>query len=413
MSHVRIGDGYNGWPEAAPSTPSSSLRRAAIFRSRCSTSSRSAAAWWCRSATRINSSTSSRKTTEAPEPRQLMAVRFGPMIGAVERPPNEPRRHRDVAARVSLRQGDTAPAPAQRAASAPARARSIRTRPRATRWSTTRSSRATSRIQRVIAAMRKVPRHRLVPPELRPRLRGQPAADRLRADDQPAVHRRGDDRGRAAHARQAACSRSGPAAAIRPRCSPSSASTSTRSRSSSRSPSARTKLLARIGYERIHLRIGDGYQGWPEAAPFDAIIVTAAPEQIPQPLIDQLAVGGRLVIPVGEDGASGATRDHARQGRHDQRDAVRRSLRADDRRGAAEEVNPHWDAVKVTLAEPCHSRRPAAVASSLQLGTHDRRNVDPWLVKHPRAHRYDSSIGSGVCSASQISTYLSRTEASS
>ncbi len=62
-------------------------------------------------------------------------------------------------------------------------------------------------------------------------------------------------------------------------------------------------LLARLGYDKLHLRIGDGYRGWPEAAPFDAIVVTAAPKQIPQPLIDQLAIGGRLVIPVGEDKA--------------------------------------------------------------------------------------------------------------
>jgi protein-L-isoaspartate(D-aspartate) O-methyltransferase len=45
--------------------------------------------------------------------------------------------------------------------------------------------------------------------------------------------------------------------------------------------------------------VGDGFRGWPEAAPFDAIVVTAAPEEVPQPLLDQLAVGGRLVIPVG------------------------------------------------------------------------------------------------------------------
>ena len=61
--------------------------------------------------------------------------------------------------------------------------------------------------------------------------------------------------------------------------------------------------LERLGYGGIHLRIGDGYAGWPEAAPFDAILVTCAPEAIPRPLQEQLAEGGRLVIPVGERGA--------------------------------------------------------------------------------------------------------------
>ena len=58
-------------------------------------------------------------------------------------------------------------------------------------------------------------------------------------------------------------------------------------------------LLGDLGYENIHTRIGDGFDGWPEHAPFDGVVVTAAPEEIPQPLLDQLAVGGRLVIPVG------------------------------------------------------------------------------------------------------------------
>ncbi len=57
--------------------------------------------------------------------------------------------------------------------------------------------------------------------------------------------------------------------------------------------------LARSGYRNIHFRIGDGRAGWPEAAPFDAIVVTAAPARVPAALVDQLADRGRLVIPVG------------------------------------------------------------------------------------------------------------------
>jgi protein-L-isoaspartate(D-aspartate) O-methyltransferase len=57
--------------------------------------------------------------------------------------------------------------------------------------------------------------------------------------------------------------------------------------------------LDSVGYRNIQYRVGDGYRGWPDAAPFDAILVTAAPDHVPQPLVDQLAIGGHLVVPVG------------------------------------------------------------------------------------------------------------------
>ena len=58
--------------------------------------------------------------------------------------------------------------------------------------------------------------------------------------------------------------------------------------------------LKELGCENVHFLVGDGYRGWPEKAPFDGIIVTAAPREIPQPLVDQLASKGKMVIPVGD-----------------------------------------------------------------------------------------------------------------
>ncbi len=58
--------------------------------------------------------------------------------------------------------------------------------------------------------------------------------------------------------------------------------------------------LERLGYKDVHVRTGDGYRGWPEHAPFDAVIVTAAPNHVPPALVEQLAVGGRMILPVGD-----------------------------------------------------------------------------------------------------------------
>ena len=57
--------------------------------------------------------------------------------------------------------------------------------------------------------------------------------------------------------------------------------------------------LSRLGYGNAHVKVGDGFQGWPEVAPFDAIIVTCAPSKVPQPLTQQLKDGGRMIVPVG------------------------------------------------------------------------------------------------------------------
>ena len=60
------------------------------------------------------------------------------------------------------------------------------------------------------------------------------------------------------------------------------------------------ETLRELGYDNVHVRFGDGYKGWPSHQPFDAIVVTAAPPSVPEPLKQQLAIGGRLVIPVGK-----------------------------------------------------------------------------------------------------------------
>lgn len=62
-----------------------------------------------------------------------------------------------------------------------------------------------------------------------------------------------------------------------------------------------TQILQQLGYKNVFVKAGNGYLGIPEQAPFDAIVVTAAPDEVPQALVDQLAVNGKMVIPVGTE----------------------------------------------------------------------------------------------------------------
>jgi protein-L-isoaspartate(D-aspartate) O-methyltransferase len=77
--------------------------------------------------------------------------------------------------------------------------------------------------------------------------------------------------------------------------------------------------LQRLGYKNVHVKIGDGYRGWPEHAPFDAVIVTCAPDHVPRPLIDQTKEGGRIIIPVGSAGDQNLYLFEKREGRLERR----------------------------------------------------------------------------------------------
>src|SRR5215813_15249474 len=94
-------------------------------------------------------------------------------------------------------------------------------------------------------------------------------------------------------------SKSAPAWATKPPCSPSSPAGSTASKSSTSWPQRAAQRLKRQGYTNVEVRVANGYLGWPEHAPFDKVIVTAAADLIPTPLINQLKAGGTMVIPVG------------------------------------------------------------------------------------------------------------------
>ena len=154
---------------------------------------------------------------------------------------------------------------------------------------------------RVIAAMRATPRHEFVPRQpVAQRLLRHGPADRRRADDLAAVHRGLHDRGHRSAAQRTRCWKSAPAAATRRPCLSGLVQEVYTIEIVESLGKRAAKTLKRLNYDNVHAKVGDGYLGWPEHAPFDKIIVTCSPEKVPQALVDQLKEGGRIVIPVGE-----------------------------------------------------------------------------------------------------------------
>jgi protein-L-isoaspartate(D-aspartate) O-methyltransferase len=98
------------------------------------------------------------------------------------------------------------------------------------------------------------------------------------------------------------------------------------------------KLLQHLGYDNVHVRVADGYKGWPDHAPFDKIILTAAPPEIPQPLIDQLKKGGVLIAPYGPRHAQKLVRIKKSKGGHVTRERLL-DVRFVPMTGKAQEAN--------------------------------------------------------------------------
>ena len=99
------------------------------------------------------------------------------------------------------------------------------------------------------------------------------------------------------------------------------------------------RTLKRLGYKNVFAKVGDGYLGWPEAAPFDKIIVTCSPEKVPQPLVDQLKDGGLMIVPVGERYQQNLYLFRKHERRAEIRSAQSDAIRADDRRSGGSTSN--------------------------------------------------------------------------
>ena len=191
--------------------------------------------------------------------------------------------------------------------------------------------------KRVIEAMRDTPRHEFVPPER--------AQERLLTTWRCRSAKARPSRRRSIVAymtepsirsRPTRCWRSAPAAATRRPCWPSWSARSIRSRSSSRWDTRPSKTLKRLHYDNVHVKVGDGYQGWPEHAPFDKIIVTCSPEKVPPALVERTQ--GRRAD---GDSRRRAVSADALPAEEERRQAGVRgpaadAVRADDRRGGGQ-----------------------------------------------------------------------------
>ncbi|NOY29098.1 MAG: protein-L-isoaspartate(D-aspartate) O-methyltransferase [Planctomycetes bacterium] len=157
------------------------------------------------------------------------------------------------------------------------------------------------------------------------------------------------------------------------------------------------RTLKRLEYKNVHVRIGDGYQGWPKEAPFDKIIVTCSPEKIPQPLVDQLREGGQMIVPVGERYQQNLHRMTKRNGKLEQ-ETLRATLFV-PMTGAAEEA-------RQVLPDPA---KPQIVNGGFEEVIADGDQPASWhYLRQARVVSNESSAPSGKKFISFVNTVPSK-----
>jgi len=157
------------------------------------------------------------------------------------------------------------------------------------------------------------------------------------------------------------------------------------------------RTLHRLKYKNVHVRVGDGYRGWPEEAPFDKIIVTCSPEKIPQPLVDQLREGGQMIVPVGERYQQNLHRMTKREGRLE-KETLRATLFV-PMTGAAEEA-------RQVLPDPA---KPQIVNGNFEEVIAEGDQPASWhYLRQARIVSNDPSVPSGKKFISFVNTVPSK-----